>query len=170
MARRYPQTKADFLNIPGVGTQKLDDHGQPFMAEIKTHLANNEKQTFEQLTTPPPPKMKSEGGLTGTALETLDHFKSGKSIEQIAKSRDLAPSTVASHLAAAISYRKITPDPRGFFSEEIEKRIDAAVITAEEGLAKLGPIHASLNGEIPYETLKFYAAFKSLETTIAGSS
>lgn len=164
MARRYPQTKADFLNIPGVGTQKLDDYGQPFMAEIKTHLATHEKQTFEALKTPPPPKMKTEDGLTGTQLETLAQYKSGKSTAQIAKSRDMATSTIATHLAAAITHGKITPNPRDFFSEADEKRIDAAVAAAEEGLTKLGPIHATLNGEIPYETLKFYAALKSLET------
>jgi ATP-dependent DNA helicase RecQ len=169
MARRYPQTKADFLNIPGVGTQKLDDYGSPFMAEIKTYLATNEKQTFEQLTAPAPPKMKSEGGLNGTQLETLDQFKSGKSIEQIAKTRDMVPSTIAGHIASAIIQGKITPNPRDFFSEADEKRIDAAVDAAEEGLAKLGPVHATLNGEIPYETLKLYTAFKSLETA-AGAS
>jgi ATP-dependent DNA helicase RecQ len=164
MARRYPQTKADFLNIPGVGSQKLDDYGQAFMAEIKTHLASHEKQTFDQLATPPPPKMKSENGLNGTQLDTLEKFKSGQSIQQIAKTRDMVTSTIAGHLASAITLGLITPDPRQFFSAEDETRIDAALATAEDGLAKLGPIHATLNGEIPYETLKIYAAFKSLET------
>jgi len=163
MARRYPQTKADFLNIPGVGTQKLDDYGQAFMAEIKTHLTSNEKQAFEQLQTPAAPKMKSEGKLTGTALETMEHFKAGKSMEQIATTRELAVSTIGSHLATAISHREITPDPRDFFSVADEKRIDAAVATTEEGLSKLAPIHAALGGEVPYETLRFYAAFKSIQ-------
>jgi ATP-dependent DNA helicase RecQ len=164
MARRYPQSKADFLNIPGVGSQKLEDYGQAFMAAIRTHLATHEKQTFEQLTTPAPPKMKSEGGLTGTQLETLAQYKSGKTIPQIAKARDMATGTIANHLAAAIANGDITPDPRDFFSAEEEQRIDAAVSQAEEGLEKLAPIHASLNGEIRYEILKLYAAFKSLET------
>ena len=164
MARRYPQTKADFLNIPGVGTQKLDDYGQPFMAEIKAHLASHEKQGFEQLATPPPPKMKTEGALNGSILETLDQFKSGKTIPQIAKARDMATGTIANHLAAAIANGDITPDPRQFFSAEEEQRIDAAVSQAEEGLAKLAPIHATLNGEIRYEILRIYAAFKSIGT------
>ncbi len=164
MARRYPQSKADFLNIPGVGSQKLDDYGSLFMAEIKTHLASHEKQSFEALKTPPPPKMKTEDDLTGTQLETLDQFKSGKTIPQIAKAREVTPSTIATHLAAAIIHGKIAPDPRQFFSEADEKRIAAAVATAEEGLAKLSPIHAALNGEIPYETLKLYAALESIKT------
>lgn len=164
MARRYPQTKTDFLNVPGVGTQKLDDYGQAFMEEIKSHLASHEKQSFDPLKTPAPPKMKTEGALNGSVLETLDQFKAGKTIPQIAKTREMATGTIAGHLASAIANGDITPDPRQFFSEEEEQRIEAAVATAEEGLAKLAPIHATLNGEIRYEILKLYAAFKSLET------
>jgi uncharacterized protein YpbB len=84
-------------------------------------------------------------------------------MEQIATTRELAVSTIGSHLATAISHREITPDPRDFFSVADEKRIDAAVATTEEGLSKLAPIHAALGGEVPYETLRFYAAFKSIQ-------
>jgi ATP-dependent DNA helicase RecQ len=164
MARRYPQSKADFLNIPGVGSQKLEDYGQSFMAEIKTHLATYGKQTFDPITTPPAPRMKSEDGLTATQLETLAQYQSGKSIGQIAKARDMVTGTIAGHLAAAITLGKLTPNPRDFYSSEDEKRIDAALASPEHDLTRLGPIHAALNGEIPYETLKLYAAFKSLET------
>jgi len=108
--------------------------------------------------------MKTEGALTGTALETLDQYKSGRTIEQIAKTRNVTTGTVATHLAAAIVNGDIPPDPRKFFSPEDEQRIDAAAAKAEDGLAKLAPLHAILNGEIPYETLKIYVAFKSLET------
>ena len=134
------------------------------MEEIKSHLATNEKQTFDPLASPPPPKMKTEGALNGSQLDTLEKFKAGQSISQIAKSREMATGTIANHLAAAIAKGEITPDPRQFFSEEEERKIDAAVSQAEEGLAKLGPIHAILNGEIRYEILNLYAAFKSLET------
>ncbi len=163
MARRYPLTKTDFLNIPGVGTQKLDDYGQAFMKEIQSHLATHEKQNFAPITAAPAPKMKTEGGLTGTALESLRLFQSGKTFEEIAQIRNLATSTISSHIAAAVSKRAITLDPRQFFSAEEEARISAAVATTEDGLTRLGPIHATLNGEISYEALKFYAAFKSLE-------
>ncbi len=166
MARRYPQSKADFLNIPGVGTRKLEDYGQAFMEEIRSHLASAEKQTFEPLVAPPPPKMKSEGGLNASALESLEQYRTGKSIEEIAKSRNFSESTILNHIAAAISLGKFTANPRDFFSEEEEKRIDAAVESAEEGLARFGPIHATLNGEIPYQILKLYAAFKALETPV----
>jgi ATP-dependent DNA helicase RecQ len=164
MARRYPQSKADFLNIPGVGSQKLEDYGQSFMAEIKAHLSTHEKQSFDPISTPSAPRMKTEDGLTGTQLETLAQYQSGKTIGQIAKAREMVTGTIAGHLAAAITHGKLTPNPRDFYSAEDEKRIDAVLASPEHDLTRLGPIHASLNGEIPYETLKIYAAFKSLET------
>jgi ATP-dependent DNA helicase RecQ len=169
MARRYPQSKADFLNIPGVGSQKLEDYGQTFMAEIQTHLSSHEKQTFDPISSPPAPRMKTENGLSGTQLESLAQYQSGKTIEQIAKARDMVTGTIAGHLAAAITLGKIRPNPRDFFNADDEKRIDAALASAENDLSRLGPIHATLNREIPYETLKIYAAFKTLET-VAGSS
>ncbi len=167
MARRYPQTKTDFLNIPGVGSQKLEDYGQAFMAEIQSHLTTHEKQTFAPLTSAPAPKMKADGDLTGTMLESLNLYKAGKSLDEIAAIRNLAPSTIASHIAAAVAKRAITLDPRLFYSTEEAARISAAVATAEDGLTKLAPIHAILNGEISYQALKFYAAFQSLETADA---
>lgn len=169
MARRYPQSKADFLNIPGVGSQKLEDYGQAFMAEIKSHLSSHEKQSFDPISSPPAPRMKTENGLSGTQLESLAQYQSGKTIEQIAKARDMVSSTIAGHLAAAITQGKLRPNPRDFFSAEDEKRIDSALASSENDLSRLGPIHAALNGEIPYETLKIYAAFKTLETPARSS-
>ncbi len=95
--------------------------------------------------------------------DSLEKFKAGQTIPQIAKAREMATGTIASHLAAAIANGDITPDPHLFFSAEEEQRIEAAVSEADEGLAKLGSIHATLNGEIRYEILKLYAAFKSIE-------
>ena len=39
MARCYPATPNEFRRIPGVGEQKLRDLSEPFLAEIKNHLA-----------------------------------------------------------------------------------------------------------------------------------
>jgi ATP-dependent DNA helicase RecQ len=41
MARNYPTTTSEFRRIPGVGEQKLKDFAQPFLSEIKNHLATN---------------------------------------------------------------------------------------------------------------------------------
>ena len=51
MAKKYPMNASDFRRIPGVGERKLKDFGEPFLAEIKSHLATNPRRTFLKPTT-----------------------------------------------------------------------------------------------------------------------
>jgi ribonuclease D len=119
MCRSYPQTDRAFLDIPGVGSQKLADYGQLFMAEIKAWLAGHERQIFAAEAPPPPaPKMKSESGANGTALETLRLYRQGLSPEKIAAQRNLVVSTIHNHLAQAIANGALQADPRDYFSAE----------------------------------------------------
>jgi ATP-dependent DNA helicase RecQ len=46
MARNYPTNSSDFRRVPGVGQQKLKDFADPFLNEIKDHLASNRALTF----------------------------------------------------------------------------------------------------------------------------
>jgi ATP-dependent DNA helicase RecQ len=46
MAREYPTNSTAFRRIPGVGERKLKDFGQPFLGEIKNHLAANPRRNF----------------------------------------------------------------------------------------------------------------------------
>ncbi|MDR3401342.1 MAG: DNA helicase RecQ [Chthoniobacter sp.] len=46
IARAYPTTASQFGKIPGVGTQKLKDFGEPFVEEVAVHLAHYPRQTF----------------------------------------------------------------------------------------------------------------------------
>ena len=39
MAKNYPTTPVEFRRIPGVGEQKLKQFAEPFLNEIKNHLA-----------------------------------------------------------------------------------------------------------------------------------
>ena len=48
MARKYPTNSTEFRRIPGVGEQKLTDFGEPFLSEIKSHLAANPRRTFSE--------------------------------------------------------------------------------------------------------------------------
>jgi ATP-dependent DNA helicase RecQ len=46
MARKYPTTSTEFRRIPGVGEQKLKQFAEPFLDEIKGHLASRPALTF----------------------------------------------------------------------------------------------------------------------------
>jgi ATP-dependent DNA helicase RecQ len=46
MARNYPTNSTEFRRIPGVGEQKLKDFAEPFLNEIRDHLASRPALTF----------------------------------------------------------------------------------------------------------------------------
>lgn len=159
MARSYPQDERAFLAIPGVGRQKHADYGEAFLGAIGEWLAGNERQRFVAEKAPPPaPKMKSEGALNVTALESLRSFQAGKSVAEVAKARELSTGTVAQHLALAIGSGELKADPRDFYTEEEERRMDAAA--EEHGFERLGPLHEALGGAVTYDKLHVYRALK----------
>jgi ATP-dependent DNA helicase RecQ len=159
MGRRYPQTESAFLAIPGVGSRKLVDYGPVFLAEIKAWLADHPAQVFADEVPPPPaPKMKSEGGLNGTTLETLRLCRQGLGPEQIAIQRSLAVGTIHSHLARAIAAGELAADPRDYFSVEDEEAMRGAA--AQYGLDSIGKLKEALGDRFDYPVLHYFRAFR----------
>jgi len=104
MCRRFPSTLSDMRKISGVGEVKLERYGEDFIREIKIHRDENPGISIQEgesmdsdravLT-----QKKKKGE---TVEETYEFFKGGMSIEDIAKLRSLAPSTIASHMERLI--------------------------------------------------------------------
>lgn len=165
MARDYPRDERGFLAIPGVGRQKHADYGELFMQVIRDWLEQHERQTFGAVVAPPPaPKMKSEGGINASALESLRLFKEGKSVAEAAQLRAMSAGTISQHLAMAISTGGLQVDPRDFYSEEEERRMDK--VAAELGFERLGPLHEALGGGITYDKLHVYRALKQRKESV----
>ena len=81
----------------------------------------------------------------------------GIPIEDIAKERSLAISTIESHIARAIEGGE-NLEPRTFYTRAEEEEMQAAFV-GHEGLA-LAPIHEKLDGKISYGKLKMFLAFR----------
>jgi ATP-dependent DNA helicase RecQ len=159
MARDYPVTDSAFLRIPGVGERKLADYGQSFIGLIAAFLETHDRRTFAPLseTSAPLPKPPREKPIP-TALVTFEQFSKGASIEEIAKQRDLAISTIENHLAQAIeSGAEI--DPRRCYSPEEESEMRAAFAGYDEDALK--PVFEHLEGRISYGKLRLFRAIES---------
>ena len=102
MARLYPQTEAEFSRISGVGASKLRDFGAQFLEEIAAHLRANPKQIFADTSFTQKPSAPPRSKLTETVVATLHYWRSGRSIEDIARLRDVKPTTIYGHLADAV--------------------------------------------------------------------
>lgn len=149
MARFYPQTAGEFSRISGVGEKKLHEFGEAFLGEIAAHLQANPRQIFadDSFAEPAAPVQRRSGGLNDTARDTLQLFRAGKSIPDIARIRGLKAGTIASHLEEAIlAGEKV--DAAGLISDPARREITAAF--TEHGFVSLGRVVEALHGKYDY--------------------
>jgi ATP-dependent DNA helicase RecQ len=155
MARIYPQTESDFARINGVGEKKLREFGDIFLGEIAAHLQTNARQIFadDSFTAPaaPPPR----ASLGDSARETLRRFRSGQTIEQIARERDVTTGTIMGHLAEGVE-RGEPVDLNQFFTDAEQKQIAAAF--DRKSFGSLTAVFESLDGKIDYGRLRIFRA------------
>jgi ATP-dependent DNA helicase RecQ len=156
MARNYPAKENEFRRISGVGDAKLRDFGAMFLAEIAAFLRENPRQIFAEelsVAAASPPSRGSK--LTGTVLVTLQMFRNGTSIEEIATHRLLVTGTIYGHLALAAEAGEAI-DLRAFVSEEQQQQVQAAL--AKHPGAALSPVHQALGGRFDYGVIRLVKA------------
>jgi ATP-dependent DNA helicase RecQ len=154
MARFYPQGTADFSRISGVGTQKLREFSAVFLAEIADFLRTNPRQMFADdsfASALPPPRIF----LNDTTRETLQRFRAGASVEEVARQRELSPGTIWGHLASAIEAGERIDLDRLLTAEE-QQQIAAAF--AQHGHFSLGTVREALGGRFDYGPLRVLRA------------
>ncbi len=115
MAREFPVSTEAFKRISGVGEQKLRDFGIIFINDIKDYLEENPRAQKRRRKTKKPGTKSSR--MNDTTRETLQLFRAGKSVEEIAAARNLKSGTIYSHLERAANAgeeidlnRFVTPD------------------------------------------------------------
>jgi len=155
MSRRYPQSEAEFSRISGVGDMKLREFALPFINEIQKYLEMHPRRRFEERAKERAAPDSVIRALPGTARESLDMFREGTPVEEIARSRKLTPGTIYGHLVAAL---------------EAGEKIDLdSIITPEEqrlilkafsgcGFQNLTGAFELLEGRFPYPHLRLVRA------------
>lgn len=102
MALRRPQDDAHFAHIPGVGSRKLEAYGALFTDAIReyclTHDMEMDLEPVEDAGSVKSPRMS----ISASRQITLDLYRAGRSIEEIAQERNIKPGTVMDHLADLI--------------------------------------------------------------------
>ncbi|BAZ10180.1 ATP-dependent DNA helicase [Calothrix sp. NIES-4071] len=93
MAQSRPQTKEAFSKLSGVGNHKLAEYGSQFVNEICAYCRENNLASEKQEITP-----IANNAATSTEIMSLQLHQEGLSINEIAKKRNLKPSTVMRHL------------------------------------------------------------------------
>jgi ATP-dependent DNA helicase RecQ len=142
MAERRPLTDGDMLQVSGVGERKLQLYGDAFMDEIRRFV-----------------REKSGEGQTvtgSTQLQSWEMFKSGETVEAIAKARELSPFTVVSHLATMYERGELL-DIRQWVSPEESDLIQGALPLFEEPYS-MKALFDHFNGKFTYDKIRWAMA------------
>jgi ATP-dependent DNA helicase RecQ len=150
MAVYFPKNQQEFSKVNGVGPIKWLKYGEKFLAKIQQ--CQNQQANHHFI----PEKMASPLQRKSSIEETIRLYQEGLSLEEIIQTRQLAKSTILTHLAEGIqqgSDLDITRLVKKEHQELIEK-----VIT-EVGAEKLAPIKEKLSEDISYDEIRLVAAF-----------
>ena len=96
-----PTNKTELLKVNGFGKTRVEKYGTEILKVISEYCDENDIETSKNLEIFEAPKPKRQRGDTNKT--SLQLFKSGKSIEQIAIERDLNVNTITGHLASFIT-------------------------------------------------------------------
>ncbi|CAM3916651.1 DNA helicase RecQ [Mesobacillus zeae] len=152
MCARLPVNEEDFLQVSGVGQHKLEKYGKPFIERIILFReAHPERETSAAVSAAPTKPAKKAVG--DSHLETYKLHGEGLGVAETAQKRELAASTVESHLIQCLqqgmemNFSLLVPDE---YLVMIEKAVE------EAGADRLKPIKELLPDEVSYFMIKVY--------------
>jgi len=159
MAQQRPQSEAQFAGIPGVGSRKLEAYFTPFTRAIRDYCELHDLVMGVE----PLNEKKAAGASTSqvnagpsTRQLTLDLYRQGRSIKEIARERNLKSSTIISHLAELIEAGEAIDVEELIQPEHYEVIADAL---QRAGGDTLRPVKDVLGDEYSYEEIRLVRAW-----------
>lgn len=145
MAVSFPTNQQDFIKINGAGPIKWVKYGPEFVSLIQNY--SPQRSSSEKIQ--PPVERLS------TVIQTIKLFREGKSIDEIVQLRQLAKSTIISHLVEGLEKGE-KMDLTSIISKQKQEMIKNAAQSI--GLERLNPIKAALPEEITYDEIRLVIA------------
>lgn len=106
MAAYLPQNDAEMHKISGVGDLKFDRYGADFLDAVREYCGENGLTSRIYLKSPKrerKPRTKRDSDGRDTYSISLEMFRDGKTVYEIARMRGVQPSTVEGHLARFVA-------------------------------------------------------------------
>ena len=154
MATFLPLNEDEIRRISGVGDLKLQKYGADFLEVVKDYCDVNNLESRINLKSPKReqkkrPKRDANG--IDTYNTTLDMFHSGLSIAEIAESRELAKSTIETHLVRFIQSGEVNLED--IVSDNKVEPIKNAIIKLSSGGA-IAPVKELLGEDYSYGEIR----------------
>ncbi|MDN3515257.1 MAG: DNA helicase RecQ [Candidatus Brocadia sp.] len=149
MSTYYPQNVADLRSISGVGERKLRRYGDVFLQAIVGYCNQHHVKPKPIVRKPIEPTGEQAKSLTHQA--TLELYRQDLTIQEIARRRGLAVSTIVSHIEKLIQEgedisvdRMVSP----------EKQNHIRTVFGELGIERLTPVKEKLGDDYSYEEIR----------------
>ncbi|MBM7095012.1 DNA helicase RecQ [Bacillus sp. H-16] len=152
MCDKLPLDEEAMLEVKGLGAQKFDKYGEAFLARIRGYLEANPEETPAKTSTPARNSGIAKKDKTPSHLITLDMFKSGRTLEEIASERGFKAVTAGEHLIRCAE-EGLEVDFTRLVSQE-EKQTILSVIGEVDPSEGLKPVKEALPEDIDYFQIK----------------
>ncbi len=155
MARNRPRNQTEMLRVSGVGQVKMEKYGEPFLAVTKAAAGGPAPAASPSLYARA--EARKSGVMGATLRETLSLYKDGiRDINEMARARAMARSTIAGHLADLLLAGAIE-HLDGLVP--VEKVALIREVTGDRPFKELGPVKERLGDQVTYEDLHLVRAY-----------
>ena len=142
-----PQSPKDLAKVKGMGKKKSEQFGSELLELIQTYCIVNkiEFSSIPLQAERPAAKQKKD-----TRLFSFNLYKEGKTVEQIARERDMAVSTIEGHLAHFVGTGELSVDD--FVPADLTALIAENI---DENDFRIGPVKSALGDQISWSELRY---------------
>ncbi|MCE3259776.1 MAG: family ATPase [Bacteroidetes bacterium] len=159
-----PTNEDHLLSISGFGQARVDAFGDRFLKVIRNYMVENDLSTQMNEHSPKKAKKakkeKTSEEKVSTKEQTLQLFKKGMKVEEIAKHRGFTVTTIEGHLASYVQSGELNIDYLVSREKQMLIRRALEAFAEEEGLAS---VKQSLPDSISYGEIKCVLADKIRE-------
>jgi len=150
-----PQNSAQLFQIPGIGKITLARYGEDILQMVQQSVRQYGYEVKEQVIIHEVELVKKKEVKNNTKEQTFLLFEQGKSIEQIAKERFLAVTTIEGHLVPYVKAGDI-PLEKLVVPEKIDKI--RKVLQHKQETATLSEIKETLGDDYSWAEIRFVKA------------
>ncbi|MCK9404134.1 MAG: DNA helicase RecQ [Chitinophagaceae bacterium] len=156
LATYLPVAQDDLPNISGFGAYKIEKYGRPFLELIQDYCQENQLGSKMNIKHPKKAKRASatRAGASDTKKVSYNMYRAGNTIAEIAESRQLAHTTIETHLSYFVSTGEI--GIHEFVPADKQELIERAI--AKYGRLGMKQLKDNLPEEISYGEIRMVAA------------
>ena len=158
MCTYYPINQDEFLEINGVGEQKLSDYGDLFIERINSYVQNNDVKRKQNLNSKKiVKKKKKENNKTISGLTSKQEIVKGMilkklSLSEMAQMQKITEGTIVNYIEKVVKSDKSVDISYLLSSREDYENIKDAF--EKIGLERLKPVYDYFDGSYSYDDLR----------------